>query len=494
VNGIAELARGVVFAGIDRIVETSSVPSFGGYVLFGRDDPSIDDVHRLTAQLRERCAPEPPPIIAIDQEGGRVVRLRRGVEPMPSMMALGAAGDLELAARAGEQVAFDLRRAGCTMIFAPVLDLALHARNTAIGTRSLGSDPGRVGELAAAYARGLERGGIVPCYKHFPGHGDTSDDSHETVPVVDADIDTLRRRDLAPFARVAAEAPAIMLAHVIVSALDENCVASASERIAGDMLRGLGFTGIAITDCLTMAGAGDSAQAAVSALAAGADAAIVSRPWDAAEAAVDAIVRAVAEERLTLERLSDAYERVLRVRAAASDAIAVGEFPPHPGVGREIARRAVTLVRGLAHADPLTSAVLSFEGTTADGVVPDDVRRPSLSAEAPALAHVALPIDPLPGALDDAFALLSRTGRRPIVLARRAHLHDRQAGAIASIVARYPDALIVSALEPFDVPLFASAQHVVACYGDDAAAIGGLADVLFANTLPEGRLPVELSR
>lgn len=493
-TGIAELARGVIFAGIDRIVELSSVPSFGGYVLFGRDDPSIDDVHRLTGGLRARCAPDPPPVIAIDQEGGRVVRLRRGVEPMPSMMALGAVGDLELAARAGEQVAFDLRRAGCTMDFAPVLDLALQARNIAIGTRSLGSDPERAGQLAAAFARGLERGGIAPCYKHFPGHGDTTEDSHETVPVVAADLDTLRRRDLAPFARIAAEAPAIMLAHVVVRALDENRVASASETIAGGVLRGLGFTGIAITDCLTMAGAGDSAQAAVSALVAGADAVIVSRPWDAAEAAVDAIVRAVAEERLTRDRLSDAYERVARVRATASDAIAVGEFPPHPGVGREIARRAVTLVRGLAHADPLTCAVLSFEGTTADGVVPDDVRRPSLSAEAPALAHVALPIDPRPGALDDAFALLARTGRRPIVLARRAHLHDRQAAAIASIVERYPDALVVSALEPFDVPLFARAQHVVACYGDDVSAIGGLADVLFANALPEGRLPVDLSR
>jgi beta-N-acetylhexosaminidase len=493
-TGITELARGVIFAGIDRIVEVSSVPSFGGYVLFGRDDPSIDEVHQFTSALRARCAPDPPPVIAIDQEGGRVVRLRRDVEPMPSMMALGAAADLELAARAGEQVAFDLRRAGCTMDFAPVLDLALQARNTAIGTRSLGSDPERVGQLAAAFARGLKRGGIAPCYKHFPGHGDTSEDSHETVPVVEADLETLRRRDLAPFARVAAGAPAIMLAHVIVRALDENHVASASETIAGGVLRGLGFTGIAITDCLTMAGAGDSAQAAVSALQAGADAVIVSRPWEAAETAVDAVVRAVAEERLTLERLSAAYERIVRVRATASDALADGEFPPHPGVGREIARRAVTLVRGLAHADPLTCAVLSFEGTTADGVVPDDVRRPSLSAEAPALAHVALPIDPWPGSLDDAFALLARTGRRPIVLARRAHLYDRQAGAIASIVDRYPDALVVSALEPFDVPLFAQAQHVVACYGDDASAIGGLADVLFANVLPEGRLPVDLSR
>ena len=125
------------------------------------------------------------------------------------MMALGAVDDLELAERAGEQVAFDLRRAGCTIDFAPVLDLALRARNTAIGTRSFGSDPERVAELGAAFGRGLTYGGIAPCYKHFPGHGDADDDSHVAVPSIDAPETMLRGRDVLPFARVAADAPAI---------------------------------------------------------------------------------------------------------------------------------------------------------------------------------------------------------------------------------------------------------------------------------------------
>jgi beta-N-acetylhexosaminidase len=491
---VERMARGVVIAGIDRETPFEQIPPFGGYVLFGRDDPAVADVRRLTDGLRERVVPQSPPAIGIDQEGGRVVRLRRDVEPMPSMMALGAVDDLELASRAGEQVAFDLRRAGCTIDFAPVLDLALRARNTAIGTRSLGANAERVAEIGAAFGRGLARGGIAPCYKHFPGHGDTEEDSHVSVPSVDVDELVLRERDLVPFARVAAQAPAIMTGHVVVQALDSTAVASLSSSVSRDLLRSLGFGGVCITDCLTMAGAGDAVHAAVRALSAGADAVIVSRPLEHAQAVADAIARAVANGEVSLARLNEAYDRVMTLRSAASAPIPVDAFAPHPGVGREIARRAVTLIRGLAHADPLTSMVISFEGTTVDGVAPDATARPSLRTEAPALAQAELPLDPAAVSLDPVFERLESSRRRPIVIARRAHLHERQVDAIAAIVARYPDALIVSALEPFDVPLFGAAIHVVACYGDDAAAIGGLADVLFTNALPEGRLPVELGR
>jgi beta-N-acetylhexosaminidase len=492
VTDLEKMARGVVFAGIDRDAAAVDVPAFGGYVLFVRDGSGIEGVRRLTDGLRRRFAPDPPPAIGIDQEGGRVVRLRRDVEPMPSMMALGAAADLELAGRAGEQVAFDLRRAGCTVDFAPVLDLALRARNTVIGTRSFGADPERVADLGASFGEGLWRGGIAPCYKHFPGHGDTEDDSHLAAPAIEASQRTLDARELVPFRRVSSQAPAVMLGHFFARAIDPGNIASTSPAVVA-RLRNLGFNGVCITDCLTMAGAGDASEAAVRALAAGVDAVIVSRPWEAAEAVAAAIVRAVESELLTMQRLTEAHARVIGLRANAQEPISVDEFAPHPGVGREIARRAVTLVRGLAHADPLTSAVVSFEGETADGVAPDAIARPSLRSEAPALAGYIVPLDPPPNALDETFSQLRLRDRRPIVMARRAHIYSRQARAIGSIIERFPDALIVSALEPFDVPEFAAARHVVASYGDDASAIGGLADVLFGNALPEGKLPVALS-
>jgi beta-N-acetylhexosaminidase len=493
---VDELARGVIAAGFEGDSFDPTLPAFGAYVLFARNLASLQQVRALTDALRGRLDDGLPPLISIDQEGGRVARLRHNVEPMPSMMALGSAGDLELAGRAGEQTAFDLRRAGCTLDFAPVLDLALHAGNTVIGTRSFGDDPQAVAALGTAFAEGLTRGGILPCFKHFPGHGATAEDSHVILPTIDADVETLRRRDLVPFAAVARSAVAMMGAHVVVRAFDASHPVTTSGRNATDLLRTeLGFGGAFVTDCLQMSAMtqrGETASNAVAALAAGADLLTVSHDTSLALEIAEAIETAIRTGRLTPERLQEAYARVRRLRAAAAAPLPLEELPPHPGVGREIARRAVTLVRGLAHADPLTTVVVSFEGSIFEGINARASTSESLRREAPALSELALPLDPRDEQVATAVKSVGQSGRRPLVLARRAHLHARQARAIGRIVGEFADALVVSMLEPFDVPLFSTARHVLAAYGDDAAGIGGLADVLFGGSMPEGRLPVNL--
>ncbi len=473
-----DLARGVVAAGIAGARLDGDLPRFGGYLLFARD-ATLAQVRALTDELRKR---EGEPLIAIDQEGGRVMRLHDGVEPMPPMMALGAANDLELARRAGEQTAFDLRRAGCTLNFAPVLDLALDPRNTVIGTRSFGADPQRVTELGAAFGRGLRDGGILPCYKHFPGHGATEIDSHEALPVIEAAEATLRERDLVPFAAVAPKAPAMMSAHVVARGFDAQFPATLSRRVATALLREeLGFRGAFVTDCLEMnavAPRGTAANA-VDALAAGADLLVFSHDVVAATGAVDAIATAIDSGRLTPARLEEAYTRVQTLRQAGAKPLPLDTFPPHPGVGREIARRAVTLLRGIAHADPLASIVVSFGGTAA-----------TLDREAPAMEMLDAPIAPSEADVRVILEAVARSERRPILLARRAHLYPEQVTAIGAILERDPDALVVSVLEPFDVGLFPSARHLVAAYGDDEASIGGLADVLFGASLAAGTLPI----
>jgi len=477
----ADLARGVVVVGISGARFDSGLPRFGGYLLFAGGGATLSEIRALTDALRAREA-ETPPLIAIDQEGGSVARLREGVEPMPPMMALGAAADLELTRRAGEQTAFDLRRAGCTLDFAPVLDLAVDPRNTVIGTRSFGSDPRQVAELGAAFGKGLRQGGILPCYKHFPGHGATAVDSHEALPAIEADEATLRARDLVPFAAVASEAPAMMSAHVVARAFDARYPATLSQRIATALLREeLGFRGALVTDCLEMnavapRGAGDNA---VAALAAGVDLLIFSHDINAANEAVEGIAAAVAGDRLTPSRLEEAYTRAQRLRRAGAAPVPLDAFPPHPGVGRDAARRAVTLLRGIAHADPLASIAVSFGGTAA-----------MLDREAPAMETVDAPIDPSEEDVRKLCETVARSQRRPLLLARRAHLHPQQAAAILAILDRYPDALVVTLLEPFDVGLFGVARHLVAAYGDDPASIGGLADVIFSGSLPTGTLPV----
>jgi len=479
VSDLTELARGVIVAGIRGSDLDPAMPKFGAYVIFNDPGAPVKTVRALTDALRARQ--DDTPLIAVDQEGGAVARLREGVETMPPMMALGAADDFDLTRRAGEQLAFDLRRAGCTLDFAPVLDLALDPRNTVIGTRSFGSDPQRVAALGKSLASGLLAGGITPCFKHFPGHGATATDSHEALPFVDCSEAELRARDLVPFAAVAAQAPAMMNAHVVARGFDSERPATLSPRIATGLLREeLGFQGALFTDCLEMGALADSEDddVAVAALAAGVDMLVFSHRVDRALRAAEAIAEAVSGGRLPLARLEEAHARAESLRRAGSPPIALGEFPPHPDLGREIARRAITLVRGIAHADPIVSIAVSFGGET------------TLVREAPALAHVALSLDPTAEEVEQLFAELERRGRRPLVLSRRAHLHPTQAAAISRILAGYPDATVVSLREPFDLPLFGAARHLLAAYGDDVASLGGLADVLFSGHMPAGRLPI----
>ncbi|HEY2474853.1 MAG TPA: beta-N-acetylhexosaminidase [Candidatus Cybelea sp.] len=479
-SDIAALARGVILTGLTGPPSPEQA-GFAGYVIFARNGTSVGEVRALTDAIRERC--EFAPLLGIDQEGGRVARLEHGIEAMPSMMAIGATGSQELARRAGEQTAFDLRRAGCTLDFAPVLDVAVDPGNTVIGTRSFGSDPQSVAALGASFAKGLAQGGISPCFKHFPGHGATAVDSHEALPSVDVDESTLFARDLVPFAAVARDAIAIMSAHVLVRSLDPQRPATLSPRIANELLRSrLGFTGVLITDCLEMKAMTGYQTAAVDALNAGVDLLLFSHNIDLAHAAAAEIEAAVAANRLSQQRLQEAHERVQRLRVAANAPLPLDAFPPHPNVGRQIARRAITLLRGVPEASPLSSFAVSFGGDVA-----------VLHREAQALAGVSLSLDPTAAELENVRDALERNGRRPILLARRADLHPAQADAIRTIVARYPDALVVSLLEPYDLPLFGKARHLLAAYGDDAAAIGGLADVLFGNSMPTGMLPVELN-
>ncbi len=315
---LRDLAASVVVTGVReedlRDARWSAYP-FGGFIFFDRNTGSLAELRALTDRLRARY--DLAPILAIDQEGGRVMRLREGVARMPSAAEID--GDAALAERIGVRCASDLRRAGCNLDFAPVLDLAVDPKNAVIGDRSFGSDPHVVTESARAFARGLEGGGVVATYKHFPGHGATAIDSHRALPVISLEEDTLRSRDLVPFAAVASSARAMMTAHVVVSALDPNVPATLSSRILTTLLRReLGFAGVCFTDCLEMAAIASeygSAEGAWRALRAGADALTVSHDPTLAVAIVERVVRAVQEEELALERLQEAVGRLERLRS-----------------------------------------------------------------------------------------------------------------------------------------------------------------------------------
>lgn len=504
------LARGVIALGFegctpqDAPLDALRAFGAGAFTLFARNVGTTDELRALVAALRELGTP--PPLIAVDQEGGRVARIRAGVTQLPAAMALGAIGDAALTQQVGTLLGRDLARLGISVDYAPVADLALEPAGTVIGTRAFGDDPSRVAPLVTAFARGLERGGVASAIKHFPGHGSTAEDSHHGCPRVSASSATLRRRDLVPFAAAIAErVPSIvMTAHVVLDAFDSLHPATLSRAVIDGLLRKeLGFDGVVSTDCLEMdaiaAGVG-TAEGAVLALAAGADLLLISHRLDRAEAAVAAIVDAVRAGRLPLARLEEAYGRVMRLRERFAtlrpSADALDEDAP-----RDAARRAVTVLRGdvrLHEGKPVT--VISFEGTLADaaarsGARAGTIETPSLSA---ALRRrrwkseiMRVPLEPD----DDDVALLlehlPRLGDREfVVVTRRAHLHRAQREAVAKILALIPDALLISAREPFDAQLWPGAKRVACIYGDEAEAFDGCAEVLSGRAEPRGTLPV----
>ncbi len=293
----------------------------GGVILFAHNLGSPQAIAALTEGLR-RLTPDLPPLIAVDQEGGRVARLADPFTVWPPARALGKAQSEELASQVGQAIGTELASAGFTMNMAPVLDVDTNAANPIIGDRSFGADPALVGRLGAAFARGLGEAGILATGKHFPGHGDTAADSHLTLPVVPHGRDRLLSVEIAPFRTAAPHLPAVMTAHVLYPALDADYPATVSPRFLTDLLRrDIGYDGVAISDDMEMAGIAErwsSGEAARRFLQAGGDLVLVCHSPDVQREALEAVRRAAARGEIPTARLEEALTRVRRARARAA--------------------------------------------------------------------------------------------------------------------------------------------------------------------------------
>ena len=244
----------------------------GGVILFRHNVAGPEQLRKLVADLLEVLGPEA--LISVDQEGGAVLRLPF-LPGSPPGMSLGAASDPELARAVGAATARGLAGYGFNLNYAPVLDLNTNPANPVIAERSFGADPERASRLALAWHDGHVSEGVATTGKHFPGHGDTTVDSHLGLPVVGKNLEELQRLELVPFARAAASLPALMTAHIVYPELDGELPATLSRRILTGLLREeMGYTGVVVSDALNMRAIADSwgaPEAAVRSLAAGAD-------------------------------------------------------------------------------------------------------------------------------------------------------------------------------------------------------------------------------
>lgn len=293
----------------------------GGITLFGRNIEAPEQVAELSRDIQALAAGGELPLwVAVDQEGGRVARLRKPFTEWPPMAVLGRSGDVALAGRFAAALAAELKAVGVTLDYAPVLDIHTNPKNPIIGDRALAEDAAKVARLGAAIIRGLEDNGVAACGKHFPGHGDTSVDSHLDLPLIEHPPDRIRRVECEPFREAVRQQVAFMMtAHILIPSLDEERPATLSPRVVQTMLREeLGYGGVILSDDLEMKAIANTysvPDAAVQAIAAGCDGFLIcSGNLEVHAQALEAVVYAVESGRIPFKRVEDALARQRRAK------------------------------------------------------------------------------------------------------------------------------------------------------------------------------------
>lgn len=302
------------------IAEALQRGHIGGTILFRRNITSVEQVSALNTrihQLSEDAAAAP--FVAVDQEGGRVVRLKEPLTPIPPMRALGDMGDMRLTADVSEAIATEIAALGFNLNFAPVLDVDTNPDNPIIGDRAFSGDPRAVARTAGAFLLGHHIAHVIPCGKHFPGHGDTLVDSHIGLPVLAHDRARLDSVELQPFRRmVAAEIPMLMTAHMMVPSIDPDYPSTLSRATIRGLLRDeLGYKGVVITDDLEMAAVAahyEIEEMVELGLRAGVDIFLICRSeamWKRAQAHLFELARKNFDDLIRVQR---AAERVLALK------------------------------------------------------------------------------------------------------------------------------------------------------------------------------------
>ncbi|HEY8394984.1 MAG TPA: glycoside hydrolase family 3 N-terminal domain-containing protein, partial [Thermaerobacter sp.] len=358
--------------GVRNFAEAIEKYHVGGFIYFNwngnigvpLDPRQVQDLSNGLQEIARRQRVPIPLLIATDQEGGIVARVREPATEFPGSMALGATRSATLAEQAARITARELRALGINMNLAPVLDVNVNPANPVIGVRSFAEDPDLVAELGVAQVRGYQAEGVIATVKHFPGHGDTDVDSHYGLPIIHHDRKTLDEVDLKPFrAAIAAGVDAVMTAHIVVPALDDSGLpATLSRPILTRLLREeLGFQGVIITDALNMQGAQvlPPERIPVEAIKAGAD--ILLMPPDV-ELAYNAVLDAVRRGEIPERRIDESVYRILELKlkrglfedpfADPAELAVLGTAESH-AVAAEIADRSITLLKNEGGVLPL---------------------------------------------------------------------------------------------------------------------------------------------
>lgn len=314
----------------------------GGVILFRKNIKSPGQLLEVVNSLKSSNSNNKAPLfISVDEEGGRVTRLPDQITKLPSNEKIGKINNEDFSFSIGNILAEELKAFGFNMDFAPVLDIFSNPKNTVIGDRSFGNNAEIVSKLGVQTMKGIRDLGVIPVVKHFPGHGDTLEDSHVGLPSVDHDMERLETFELIPFkAAIDSGADAVMVAHILLRKIDSENPASLSEKIISGILREkIGFEGVVITDDMTMGAIGENysmQEAVVRSFLAGSDMILVCHGYENQLEAINALKAAVQDGTVTEDRLDESVRRILALKHKYSLADTAIEAADVEGINKKI--------------------------------------------------------------------------------------------------------------------------------------------------------------
>ncbi|MEU9016796.1 glycoside hydrolase family 3 protein [Actinomadura sp. NPDC048394] len=518
----ADVAANRKLYGVDNAAQIVARYHPGGFIYYANNVTDPRQVAGLSNGIQRAAMAQPhrvPETIATDQEGGIVARIQPPATQSPGSMALAAGrstGDARALARITGQ---ELRAIGVNQDYAPDADVNVNPANPVIGVRSFGSDPSLVSSMVTAQIRGYRSGGVTATAKHFPGHGDTTTDSHTGVPRIGHTRAQWEQLDLPPFrAAIAAGVESIMTAHIIVPALDPSeDPATLSKPILTGILRDqLHYRGVIVTDALDMQGVRDKygdERIPVLALKAGADV-LLKPPADASGNGVfarqlAAVVDAVKTGEISEQRLDASVYRVLALkqkrglfRDPYADTARIGGTVgtrAHLAAAQRAADRTTTLVKNDAGLLPLKAgprkvlvagwATASSTAGLAAGIAE---RGAATTVRSTGLSPTQAQIDDAVAAASGQDLVVAVTNRAWDVSTEPGHQGPGQANLVKALVATGRPVVVIAVRDPYDIAYFPEAATYLATYSYTAEAQRSAVKTLFGEIDPQGTLPVAI--
>jgi beta-N-acetylhexosaminidase len=489
----------------------------GGVVLFRHKNMgNLAELRGLTQTLQRAAAEsgQPPLLIAADQEGGQLIAVDQ-TTPFPGNMALGAAGADELAYKVGHAIGKELSALGINVDFAPVCDVNSNPLNPVIGTRSFGEDPKLVARMSVALMRGLQSAGVAATAKHFPGHGDTSSDSHQNAPIVKHSAKRICSVELVPFrAAVESGVRLMMTAHIVAPALNggsNELPATLAPRILRDLLRKkMRFNGVIVSDALDMhameQGPGYVAET-MAAVAAGIDLLLFNHDLSRVEPACANLIQAARRGLLSADEMYTSARRVIALKnwtkRQRQESLAVIGCNEHLALAQEVARKSITLVRDTARQLPLRlgpDQKMAVAIPRPEDLTPADTSSYVKPVLADALRRYHARVDefsfPMSPSPEEIGALCERLAKYDLVILGtiNATAHPAQAELVKKLIEQGTRVITVALRMPYDLAAYPEASTYICTYSILPPAMEALAEALFGRIAFTGKLPVSIPK